>query len=490
MEDVQPVQACMEDVQPVQACMEYEQPVQGCMEYEQPMEYVPLQAIGEQKNMHPQQFPKQSKKIMDQSHEVSLDINELANSLTEWLKIEKAPSPECCIYRVPERSRKLHRKAFTPRVVSIGPFHHGKENLKAMEDQKKTYLQQFLEEYKLSVENLFNIIKENETKLRDCYAEAIDLTSNEFATMIVLDAVFIIMVLLKLKYRRLVFRNGRSDRIFYRPFMLHNVVFDMLLLENQLPFFILEKLFELSSVAANPDNCTLIELTFGLLKVSWSGWVKEDSWKTINCCGFLRCQWAGWVKEDSWKAIDISGVLHFVDFLRKCQQPPALCPRPEETAFSRAPTATELHQYGVKFRNPERSLLFGIRFRKGILEIPQLQIDEGTESLLRNLLAFEEYHHRIEDTFVNDYISFIGCLVRAPNDVEVLSRKWKSKNMLNSYEVVSNLLDSHDHDNIVVTTNSFLWGVCEDLNLHCRRRRDSKLMALKAALKQMFVNNP
>ena len=316
------------------------------------------------------------------------------------------------------------------------------------------------------MENLFNIIKENETKLRDCYAEAIDLTSKEFATMIVLDAVFIIMVLLKLKYRRLVFRNGRSDRIFYRPFMLHNVVFDMLLLENQLPFFILEKLFKLSSVA---ENCALIELT----------------------CGFLRSQWAGWVKEDSWKAIDISGVLHFVDFLRKCQQPPALCRLPVEgTAFSRAPTATELHQSGVKFRNPEKSLLFDIRFSNGILEIPQPQIDEGTEILFRNLLVFEECHHRIEETFVDDYITFISCLVRAPNDVEVLARKWNSKNMLNSDKVVSNLLYSHDHDNIVVTRNSFLWGVCKALNSHCRTRRHNKLMSLKAALKQMFVNNP
>jgi hypothetical protein len=234
----------------------------------------------------------------------------------------------------------------------------------------------------------------------------------------------------------------------------------MLLLENQLPFFILEKLFELSSVA---ENCTIIELT----------------------CGFLRCQWAGWVKEDSWKAIDFSGVLHFVDFLRKCLQPPALCRRAvEETAFSRAPTATELHQSGVKFRNPEKSFLFGITFSKGILEIPQLQIDEGTEILFRNLLAVEECYNWIEDTFVDDYITFISCLVRAPNDVEVLARKWNSKNM----QVVSNLLYSHDHNN--VTTKSFLWGVCDALNSHCRTRRHNKLKTLKAALKQMFVNNP
>ena len=397
--------------------------------------------------------------IMDQSDEVSLDINELANSLREQLNTKKAPPPECCIYRVPERSRKLHRKAFTPRVVSIGPFHHGKENLKAMEDQKKTYLQQFLDQSNVSLEGLCNVIKENEKDLRDCYAETTGFNNAEFVTMMLLDAVFISMVLLKLKYRSLVFRNGLSDWIFYRPFMLHNVVFDMLLLENQLPFFILEKLFELSSVA---ENCTVIELT----------------------CGFLRSQWAGWVKEDCWKAIDFSGVLHFVDFLRRCQQPPALCRRPLETTFSRAPTATELHQSGVKFRNPERSFLFDIRFGKGILEIPQLQIDEGTEILFRNLLAFEECHNWIEDTFVDDYITFISCLVRAPNDVEVLARKWNSKNM----QVVSNLLYSHDHNN--VTTKSFLWGVCDALNSHCRTRRHNKLKTLKAALKQMFVNNP
>ena len=393
---------------------------------------------------------------MDQSHEVSL----ASNSLEERLKNMKPFSPACCIYRVPERSRKLHRKAYTPRAVSIGPLHHGKENLKAMEDHKIMYLQQFLQQSKVSLEGLRNVIKDNEKDLSDCYAETTGLDNAEFVTMILLDAVFIIMVLLKLKYRSLVFRNGLSDRIFYRPFMLHNVVFDMLLLENQLPFFILEKLFELSSVA---ENCTIIELT----------------------CGFLRCQWAGWVKEDSWKAIDFSGVLHFVDFLRKCLQPPALCRRAvEETAFSRAPTATELHQSGVKFRNPEKSFLFGITFSKGILEIPQLQIDEGTEILFRNLLAFEECYNWIEDTFVDDYITFISCLVRAPNDVEVLARKWNSKNM----QVVSNLLYSHDHNN--VTTKSFLWGVCDALNSHCRTRRHNKLKTLKAALKQMFVNNP
>uniref|UniRef100_A0A6M2EIS4 Uncharacterized protein n=1 Tax=Populus davidiana TaxID=266767 RepID=A0A6M2EIS4_9ROSI len=208
MEDVG-LQACME-AGPTQACMEAG-PTQACMEV------VPVKAMGEQKNMHPQQFYELSKKIvsvqsqiMDQSDEVSLDVNELANSLREQLKINKAFSRECCIYRVPERLRKLHRKAYTPRVVSIGPIHHGKENLKAMEDHKIMYLQQFLEQNKVSVEDLMNIIKENETKLRDCYAETIDLSRKDFATMILLDAVFIIMFLLNRKYWSELYDRGRT----------------------------------------------------------------------------------------------------------------------------------------------------------------------------------------------------------------------------------------------------------------------------------------
>ncbi|KAI9398662.1 hypothetical protein POPTR_003G207750v4 [Populus trichocarpa] len=147
--------------------------------------------------------------IMDHSHEVSLDINELANSLREQLKIKKAFSLACCIYRVPERLRKLNEKAYTPRVVSIGPIHRGKENLKAMEDYKIMYLKQFLEHNLLvSVEDLINIIKENETELRDSYAETIDLSKKDFVTMILLDAVFIIMVLLNMKCLKGGFMKG------------------------------------------------------------------------------------------------------------------------------------------------------------------------------------------------------------------------------------------------------------------------------------------
>jgi hypothetical protein len=78
-----------------------------------------------------------------------------------------------------------------------------------MEDYKIMYLQQFLEQNLfVSVEDLINIIKENETELQDSYAETIDLSKKDFVTMILLDAVFIIMVLLNMKCLKGGFMKG------------------------------------------------------------------------------------------------------------------------------------------------------------------------------------------------------------------------------------------------------------------------------------------
>ncbi|KAG5250015.1 UPF0481 protein [Salix suchowensis] len=298
-----------------------------------------------------------------------------------------------------------------------------------MEDHKIRYLQQFLERSKVSVEDLINVVRDNERELRDCYAETIDLSREDFATMILLDAVFVIMVLLK---RNLVGESSesrRSDQIFFRPWKLFDVVLDMCLLENQLPFFFLEKLFELYPT----KRTTIMELTFKFLRGKWSNWVKEDSREKINS----------------------SGVLHFVDFLRKCLQPTKQHLPAEKTSFPSAPTATELHQSGVKFKNPERNSLFDITFSNGILEIPQLVIFDDIECLFRNLQAFEQCHHRFENKLASDYIAFIGSLARTPNDVEVLARNENLKNMLNTDEAVSNLLYSLDKENII-SVDSFL----------------------------------
>ena len=57
---------------------------------------------------------------------------EIIVDIKSALDLEPDKRPECCIYRVPQKLRKVNEDAYAPMLISIGPFHQGKENLKKM----------------------------------------------------------------------------------------------------------------------------------------------------------------------------------------------------------------------------------------------------------------------------------------------------------------------------------------------------------------------
>ena len=61
----------------------------------------------------------------NKGYDVSIDIEKLADSLSGEMGSLHPLARECSIYRVPETTRCFHPSHFTPRIVSIGPFHHG-----------------------------------------------------------------------------------------------------------------------------------------------------------------------------------------------------------------------------------------------------------------------------------------------------------------------------------------------------------------------------
>ncbi|KAF9606381.1 hypothetical protein IFM89_025070 [Coptis chinensis] len=185
---------------------------------------------------------------------ITIDNNEVYNENTftnEDLfhrirgKIHPIPSSQCCIYRILECLRILSEEAYVPKIVSIGPFHCDKECLKAMEEQKNWYLHALL--YRTSapkecLKDFLKAIQAMEVQIRACYAEPIGLSSNEFVEMILLDACFIIELFYN--YGRVELRDN-NDPIYVTSWMLSSLKHDIILLENQLPFFVLEQLFDM-----------------------------------------------------------------------------------------------------------------------------------------------------------------------------------------------------------------------------------------------------
>ncbi|KAL5832031.1 hypothetical protein ACOSQ4_017385 [Xanthoceras sorbifolium] len=386
---------------------------------------------------------------------VSIDIKSLGASLRGKFEALYPLSSDCCIYRVPKE------RPFTPHVVSIGPLHHGNEELQAMEEHKIRYLQQFLQRTHIILEDFLKFIKDKEEKLRNCYAETIPFGSQDFVEMILLDAIFLIEFLLRGVFPEFV--TG-GDRIFAKPWLVRRIRSDIWSVENQIPFFILEELFELARTRM------IKECYQG---VSMSKLVSNFS---TGICELVSI-------DKSLIESNFCEAKHFLDLLRRCMEPPddQLDTENEFIFFATSPCITELHQAGVKFTTRSSKHLVDIRFDKGTLEIPKLRIS-NISFILNNVQIFEGLHCRTN--YVNDYAVLLSLLVTSPKDAELLIQNGI---MENTGSVDASTFCQQLAKNARITSNEFYYtGLVRDLNAYYK----SPWNKWKANLKQNYFNTP
>ncbi|EXB98270.1 hypothetical protein L484_014254 [Morus notabilis] len=104
----------------------------------------------------------------------------------------------------------------------------------------------------MSLKDYIELVRKREQKVRNQYAENFESTSsNKFVEMILVDTAFVIEVLCKNHSKELVEEN---DLIFNRPWKVKEVREDMMLLENQLPFFMLEDVLSLAKIRVSLGN--------------------------------------------------------------------------------------------------------------------------------------------------------------------------------------------------------------------------------------------
>ncbi|KAJ6328330.1 hypothetical protein OIU77_010092 [Salix suchowensis] len=161
--------------------------------------------------------------------------NELASSLNlvekTWEEIviempedlETTFRQEECIYKAPAGIRNLNGAAYTPQRLQGQP--------------KEQVLHESLKE-------LLSIIKDREGDIKRCYAaSSFQISSEWFPKMILLDAVFIFELFLKSEEYSGDRTMYQDDFIIGKPWLRAAIQRDLILLENQLPFFILEELY-------------------------------------------------------------------------------------------------------------------------------------------------------------------------------------------------------------------------------------------------------
>ncbi|KAK4803080.1 hypothetical protein SAY86_001283 [Trapa natans] len=300
-----------------------------------------------------------------------------------------------CIFRVPSTIRRHNEYVYDPQLVSIGPYHHGHERLQHMEKFKRWYLRCLLDRTpnpECNLSRLFEVIKSNAQYCLDCYSEMEEDTIidiDKFIVMVILDGCFVIELFRK---QAGVLPRHPDDPIFTTSYMRKILLSDLMLLENQLPWFVLEVLFDLTSSHQERGNTSIAALA-------------------LDYFGFNT------IRRGSIDPCTIPAVKHLLDLQRN--NITYATKSPERAGWNPIPCVTKLLQLGVRLEAGESSEMMDVRFDKGVMRIPPIVILDNAESLIRNLIAYEQCDGTCKDK-ITSYAVLLNNLIQSGTDLDYL----------------------------------------------------------------------
>ncbi|KAL5794970.1 hypothetical protein ACOSP7_003564 [Xanthoceras sorbifolium] len=389
----------------------------------------------------------------------STDQHPTTDEKNNWVEVLVA-GPDCCIYKVPQYLRKLNKEAYTPRLVSIGPLHHGRKELLGMEDQKKSCWLNFAARVNAQkLKEVDTYIKSEEQRIRAHYSVPSDLQDSGYITMIKHDAFFIIEF----------FRGGINRSFHCYHHIVRDLLIDLLLLENQLPYYVLNDLYMM--VYSSSEESSFFDLSIRYIGVIFDI-LKRGEFSTQ------------------------SEVKHFTDLLRagllKDLQITNSGPRDEE--IDDLPSATKLNESGLNFRGIKDKCFLDISLIKrkrpkwlpfsevDAVRIPRIKISDDTEIFLRNLMALEVFHYP-DQTYICNYVDLMDYLIDTVKDVDLLVEKEIIVNCMGDNEAIAkmfNKLCSH-----ILPSPSRYHEIAKDMKAHYKNRWNR----LKVTLRSVYFSN-
>ncbi|TKW01056.1 hypothetical protein SEVIR_8G152000v4 [Setaria viridis] len=366
--------------------------------------------------------------------------------------LEMARWKQHSIYRVPERiKRTTNREVYEPQVVSLGPFHHGEHHLLPMEEHKRRAMLQFVKRAGKPLGEFVASIEEVVDKLQDAY-EGLDekwrgANSGRFVEMMVVDGCFLLEIILQFG------DYGPNDPVFSNLYLLVDIRNDVVVMENQLPLLAVQRLVEAICLGTSPSA------------------------KEVNNM-VLR-----YLERPLMDDMDNLG-LHPLDVLHKSYCGPASMGRQGSEVEDTMPSAVELSQAGVQFKKSNTEDIGGVDFESGVLSMPVVRVDDGTEKDFLNLMAFERLVGDVGDD-VTSYVIFIDIIINSESDVALLKSKGVIVDMLGSDKALANLFNTLNKG-ALLSPNSWLNDVQRKVNAHCKKRRNKWC----AIFEHKYLSNP
>ncbi|KAH7839280.1 hypothetical protein Vadar_002174 [Vaccinium darrowii] len=392
-----------------------------------------------------------------------ITIKEMEDKIKETPKLlnQTAGKESCCIFRVPQHLVQINENAYYPKILSIGPYHHGKPHLDMIEELKSKYLGELLARTPPnSLDRYLKLVAPMENQIRDCYSEYIPFSGFDLIKMMVLDGLFIIELVSKCAN---VAPTSPGDPIFNMVWILSLLGTDLLLLENQIPFFVLQTLFENTRVTRSGGNDqSLAKLIFDFID-----YVMPRPDEVLKRIGNVEGK-------------------HLLDLFRLSFIPPSRQPERIKKDAQLIPSVEKLDASGVKFKARKCDTFLEIRFRKGILEIPYVKIADDSLLFFLNCVAFEQCYYSYCSSQMTAYVVFMGLLIKNPSDVGFLCDQAVVGNYFGTEKEVVKFFDNLGKEVACDFANNYLSKVAEDVNEY----RTNGLHVHWAGFKHTYFNTP
>ena len=176
-------------------------------------------------------------------------VIEIRRTLDE--ELEEDSEVPVNIYNVPKTLMAAKPDCYVPQEVALGPYHHWQPELYEMERYKLAAAkrtQKHLQRVKF--ESLVDQLNKHEPRIRACYHKFLQFNGDTLAWMMAIDASFLLEFLqvYSIKAGWLLTRvSSRMSHLvdYAGTKSAHNAILrDMVMLENQIPLFVLRKVLE------------------------------------------------------------------------------------------------------------------------------------------------------------------------------------------------------------------------------------------------------
>ncbi|GLJ34491.1 hypothetical protein SUGI_0693660 [Cryptomeria japonica] len=348
-----------------------------------------------------------------------------------------------------------NREAYLPSTVSLGPYHHNSNDIvSTMNQHKQEAVRRMVSRIKRDGAFLMKRIQNMERDIRECYEEKINCDGETLCCMMVYDACFI------LEFFRCASRTkdenpqGWFSLVFQNKDFkncMHSVILsDIMKLENQIPLSVLIEILRLEFDHPEPELAAMLSNSELFKGFPFNASLSDED---VNDVVKSKLKDDG-VKSKLKEYIEKYPCHHLLDLLTPESSESYIACRlgyvqiacsPNRSNFTSdaaeslvdkrySPCAEELQNAGIIFKVGQ------VRFRRrklvnSKLSLPQITVNYMTETLLRNLMAYEECQRcswNPEPTVISYYIRLLDNLINSDKDVSALRDSKVIKSLLGS----------------------------------------------------------